>query len=165
MLRRIGVMLSVGAADSLNPSTVGPALYLACDARPVRRVTLFTIGVFAVNFGAGLVLTIGPGRAVLGLVPRPQGTVKHVIVLIAGLVASSASIPEQVWLLALYNVAFVLPLLAIIVILLCASGHADRWLKAGGEWLERRWPVVLAGLLLFVGGILTALGAVGLVKT
>ncbi len=36
--------------------------------------------------------------------------------------------------------------------------------QKGGTWLQRRWPVVLAGLLLFVGGVLTVLGGVGLVK-
>jgi hypothetical protein len=29
MLRRIGVVISVGLADALNPSTVGSALFLA----------------------------------------------------------------------------------------------------------------------------------------
>ena len=53
--------------------------------------------------------------------------------------------------LALYNVAFVLPLLAITAVLLFAGEHADRWLTASGDWLQRRWPVVLAGLLLLVG--------------
>src|SRR5262249_60716307 len=71
-------------ADSLNPSTVGPALYLATVKKPVWRVTQFTIGVFGVNFAAGLVLTIGPGRLLLGLVPHPQGTVRHLIELVAG---------------------------------------------------------------------------------
>lgn len=41
MLRRIDVMISVGLADSLNPSTVGPALNLAnvrkCPVPSVRR--------------------------------------------------------------------------------------------------------------------------------
>src|SRR5947209_20101708 len=86
MRRRIGVMLTVGLADSLNPSTVGPALYLATLRKPVRRVAEFTAGVFAVNFAAGVILTIGPGRLLLGLVPHPQGTVRHVIELVAGLV-------------------------------------------------------------------------------
>ena len=34
MLRRIGVAISVGLADSLNPSTVGPALYIATGRKP-----------------------------------------------------------------------------------------------------------------------------------
>ena len=221
MLRRIGVALSVGLADSLNPSTVGPGLYLATVPGPGWRVTQFTLGVFGVNFAAGIVLTIGPGRLLLGLVPHPQGTVRHVIELVAGLVllaaavalwlgrrslarrelpgmggkggsawvaggrrsrpssfptaapyfaviagivASNASIPQEIWLLALYNVAFVLPLLAIVVVLLVAGERAGSLLQKGGVWLQRRWPLVLAGLLLFVGALLTVLGGAGLVK-
>ena len=220
MLRRIGVMISVGLADSLNPSTVGPALYLATVRKPVLRVAQFTVGVFAVNFAAGVVLTIGPGRLLLGLVPHPQGTVRHVIELVAGLVllgaavalwvgrrsltrrqlpmrnsgggsalitgaslaavelptaapyfaviagivASNASLPQEILLLVLYNVAFVTPLLAIIMLMLFAGERADPWLQKGGAWLQRRWPVVLASLLLFVGSVLTVLGGTSLVK-
>ena len=221
VLRRIGVIISVGLADSLNPSTVGPALYLATVRKRVLRVTQFTIGVFSVNFAVGLVLTIGPGRTLLGLVPHPQRTVRHVIELvagvslliaavalwqgrrslarrelpmrsggsggsaliagasiaavelptavpyfavIAGIVASNASIPREIGLLALYNVAFALPLLAIIVLLLVAGDSAEPSLQKGGAWLQRRWPVVLATLLLLVGGALTMLGGTGLVK-
>jgi cytochrome c biogenesis protein CcdA len=219
MLRGIGVAVSVGLADSINPSTVGPALYLATSPKPAVRVTQFTLGVFGVTFAGGLVLMIGPGRLLLGLVPHPEGTVRHVIELvvgvvllilavslwlgrrslsrrelpgrqgsgsalvagatiaavelptaapyfavIAGIVASSASVPEEIGLLALYNLAFVLPMIAIIVVILFGGRRADRWLKAGGEWLQRRWPVVLAGLLLFVGSVLAVLGGAGLVK-
>lgn len=220
MLRRIGVAISVGLADSLNPSTVGPALYIATGRQRVWRVTQFTIGVFSVTVAGGVVLTIGPGRLVLGLVPHPQGTVRHVIELvagiallivaaaiitgrrslarrelpgrgggggsafvtgasiaaielptaapyfavIAGIVASSASIPQEIGLLLLYNVAFVLPLLAIIAVMLVAGSRADPWLQKGGAWLQRRWPVVLASLLLFVGSVLAVLGGSGLVR-
>ena len=221
MLRRIGVAISVGLADSLNPSTVGPALYLATVRKRVWRVTQFTLGVFSVNFVVGLVLTIGPGRLLLGLVPHPQRTVRHVIELVAGvilllvavalwrgprslarrelpmrsgsgggsallagasiaavelptalpyfaviaaIVASSASVPQEIGLVALYNVAFVLPILAIIVVLLVAGDRADPWLQKGGAWLQRRWPVVLASLLLFVGSVLAVLGGTGLIK-
>ena len=220
MLRRIGVVISVGLADSLNPSTVGPALYLSTVQKRVWRVTQFTIGVFSVDLAVGLVLTIGPGRLLLGLVPHPQGTVRHVIELVAGLVllvvavalwrgrrslarrelpmrtggggsaliaggsiaavelptavpyfaviagivASSASLPQEIGLVTLYNVAFVLPLLAIIVVLLVAGDRADPWLEKAGAWLQRRWPVVLATLLLLVGSVLAVLGGTGLVK-
>jgi cytochrome c biogenesis protein CcdA len=220
MLRLVGVVVSVGLADSLNPSTVGPALYLATVGRPVVRVIQFTIGVVSVNLVVGLVVMIGPGRLLLGLVPHPQRTARHVIELvagvvllvfavalwrgrrslarrelpmrsggggsaliagasiaavelptavpyfavIAGIVASSASVPQEIGLLALYNVAFALPLLAIIVVLLVAGEQADPWLQKGGEWLQRRWPVVLATLLLVVGSGLTVLGGTGLVK-
>ena len=226
MLRRIGVVISVGLADSLNPSTVGPALYLATVGKRVWRVTQFTIGVFCVDLAVGLVLTIGPGRLLLGLVPHPRGTVRHVIELvagvvllvvvvalwrgrrslarrelpmrsggggsaliagasiaavelpiavpyfaviaviavIAGIVASSTSLPQEIGLLTLYNVAFVLPLLAIIVVLFVAGDRADPWLEKAGAWLQRRWPVVLATLLVLVGSALAVLGGAGLVK-
>jgi cytochrome c biogenesis protein CcdA len=220
MLRLVGVVVSVGLADSLNPSTVGPALYLATARKRVMRVLQFTIGVLLVNLVVGLVLMIGPGRLLLGLVPHPQRTVRHVIELVAGvvllvvavalwrgrrslarrelpmrsggggsaliagasiaavelptalpyfaviaaIVASSASVVQEIGLLALYNVAFVVPLLAIIVVLLVARERADPWLQKGGAWLQRRWPVVLATLLLLVGSVLTVLGGSGLVK-
>ena len=220
MLRQIGVALSVGLADSLNPSTIGPALFLATAAHRIRRVAEFTVGVFGVNLVAGVVLTIGPGRLLLALVPHPRGTAKHVIELavgaallatavavwlgrrklarkelpmrgggrgsalitgasiaavelptaapyfavIAGIVASDAGIPQEVGLLVLYNVAFVLPLLAIVLVLLVGGKRADPLLRRGGAWVERRWPVVLAGLLLFVGSVLAFLGGTGLVK-
>ncbi len=221
MLRLAIAVISVGLADSLNPSTVAPALYLATTRNPVPSVVQFTVGVFAVNFVVGLVLTIGPGRLLLGLVPRPQGTVRHVIELVAGvillvsaavvwrgrrslarrelpmegggsgsaliagasiagvelptalpyfavvaaIVGSNASVPVAIALIALYNVAFVLPLLAILIALLVAGERAERWLKQGGAWLQRRWPVVLASFLLLVGSGLTVLGATHLVKS
>lgn len=221
LLRVAGVTASVGLADSLNPSTVGPALYLATASRRVLKVTQFTLGVFIVNFLAGLVLTIGPGRFLLGLVPHPRGTVRHIIELvagavllvaaaalwrgrkqlarhelpmsggrgggsalvagmsvaavelptaapyfavIAGIVASSADLPQEVALIGLYNLCFVLPLVAIIGVLIFAGERADPMLAKIGSWVQRRWPAVLAILLLFVGSALTILGGTGLVR-
>ena len=83
---------------------------------------------------------------------------------IAAIVASSASVAGEVGLLVAYNVAFILPLLAIIVVLLVAGDRADPMLTKGGAWLQRRWPIVLAGLLLLVGGGLVVIGGAGLVK-
>ena len=219
-LSLIGLVLSVALADSLNPSTIGPALYLAASGKRVLKVTQFTIGVFGVNFLAGVVLTIGPGQLLLSLVPHPRGTVKHIIELVAGLVllvaavalwqgrrklarrqlpmsssgggsalvaggsiavvelptaapyfaviaaivASSANLGGEIVLLVIFNVAFVLPLLAIIAVLLLAGERAHDWLEAGANWLQRRWPVVVATLLLLVGAVLTVLGGAGLVK-
>jgi cytochrome c biogenesis protein CcdA len=220
MFRRITIAISVGLADSLNPSTVGPALYLATAGPRLRRVTEFTLGVFGVNLLAGVILTIGPGRLLIGLIPHPHKTAKHVIELvvgvvlvvvavavwlgrrklarrslpgrgegggsalitgasiaavelptaapyfavIAGITASDAAIPQEILLLVLYNVAFVLPLIVIILILLLAGDRADPLLRRVGDFVQRRWPVVLAGLLLLVGAVLTLLGAAGLVK-
>jgi cytochrome c biogenesis protein CcdA len=220
VLRQLGVAMSVGLADSINPSTVGPALYLTTGPKRVWRVAQFTIGLLSVNLTAGLVLTIGPGRLLLGLSPHPRGTAKHVIELVAGVVllmaaaglwlgrrklaarelpmgggsgssaliagasiaalelptaaayfavigsiiAAAVSIPEEIGLLLAYNLAFIAPLLAIITLLLFAGARADRWLRRGGAWLQRSWPVVLAVLLLFVGSVLTLLGGAGLIR-
>jgi cytochrome c biogenesis protein CcdA len=219
-LSLIVLVLSVGLADSLNPSTVGPALYLAASGNRVLKVTQFTVGVFGVNLLAGVLLTIGPGRLLLSLVPHPRGTVKHVIELVAGLVllvaavalwqsrrnlahrqlpmssgaggsalvagasiaavelptaapyfaaiaailASSATLVQEIVLVVLFNLAFVLPLLAIIAVLLLAGQRANDWLEAGADWLQRRWPVILATLLLLVGAVLTVLGGAGLIR-
>lgn len=221
MLRLAIAAVTVGLADSLNPSTAGPALFLATVPKPAWRVAQFAAGVFAVNLAVGLVLTVGPGRLLLGLVPHPQRTARHVIELVAGvilltsavalwvrrkslarrelpmrsagggsalvtgaviaavelptavpyfaviaaIVASSASVPLQIGLLASYNVAFVLPLLAILAVLLIAGERANRRLQQGGAWLQRRWPLILAGLLLLVGSGLTVVGGTGLVKS
>jgi hypothetical protein len=58
----------------------------------------------------------------------------------------------------------VLPLLAIVAIIVFGGERADRWLQKGGAWLQHRWPVVLASLLLFVGSVLAVLAGKGLVK-
>jgi hypothetical protein len=82
----VGVVTSVGLGDWLNPTTVGPALYLASTKKGALRVTRFTLGVLAVNLVAGLILTTGPGRWLLGLLPRPHRTLKHVVEFTAGVV-------------------------------------------------------------------------------
>ena len=65
MLALLALVVSIGAADSLNPSTLAPALFFA--RRPARRrdVAGFTLGVFAVSLAGGLALTFGPGQALL----------------------------------------------------------------------------------------------------
>jgi cytochrome c biogenesis protein CcdA len=218
VLRLAGIVLAVGLADSLNPSTVGPAVYLATAPRPVARVALFTLGVFAVNVAAGIALALGPGMLLVHIVPRPDRTVRHALELAAGLVlmaiavamwaarrrlaahelpmreggggsalalgasiaavelptaapylgviativAQRPSVPQTIALLALFCAAFVAPLLAILAVLLVAGDRAAPGLARGGAWLQRHWPVVLAALLLLVGGGLTIAGASGM---
>jgi hypothetical protein len=49
LLELVALVVSVGLADSLNPSTIGPALYLATGPTAVRNVVEFTVGVFLVS--------------------------------------------------------------------------------------------------------------------
>ena len=84
MLRLLGLVISIGLADSLNPSSIGPALYLATGPRPRRSVLQFTAGFAAVMLVGGLVLTLGPGRAILALVPKPDATTRYILETVAG---------------------------------------------------------------------------------
>jgi len=84
MLRLIGLVISIGLADSLNPSTVAPALYLASTEQPRRKVLLFAAAVGGVFFLGGAVLTLGPGQAILALVPHPDETVRYIAETVAG---------------------------------------------------------------------------------
>jgi cytochrome c biogenesis protein CcdA len=84
------------------------------------------------------------------------------LAVIAAIVASSASVVHAIGLVALYCLAFVAPLLAIAATLLVAGERATPRLQKAAAWLQRRWPVVLASLLLLAGSGLTVLGGAGL---
>jgi len=84
MLRLIGIMISIGLADSINPSTVAPALFLAAHANPRRAVAQFTAGVFFVYLLGGAAIALGPGQLVLSLVPKPDLETRHVLEVVAG---------------------------------------------------------------------------------
>jgi cytochrome c biogenesis protein CcdA len=72
VLRLIGICVSIGLADSLNPSTIGPALYMAGGDHARQRVTQFTLAVFLVYFAGGAAIALGPGQLLLSLVPHPD---------------------------------------------------------------------------------------------
>jgi cytochrome c biogenesis protein CcdA len=86
MLRLIGIVISIGLADSINPSTVAPALYMAAQPGPRRPLVQFTAGVFVVYFLGGLLIALGPGELVLALVPKPDLLTRHVLEVLAGVV-------------------------------------------------------------------------------
>ena len=94
MLRLIGIVISIGLADSLNPTTIGPALFLAAGDKPRERVAEFTLGVFLVYLLGGAAIALGPGQLLLSLVPRPDAEDRHVIEIIAG---SCAGRPRPSW--------------------------------------------------------------------
>lgn len=208
----------IGLADSLNPSTVGPALYLATRERAVARLLAFTAGALAVNLSAGLILTLGPGQALLRLVPRPGPRVVHAVELavgaalivtavvlwfvrhrisqrilaeehrlsrssflaggtiiavelptalpyfaaIAAIVASGRSVLDQVVLLLVFNLAFVAPLLAIVLVRAAAGERARRPLDAARRALDRHSGAIVAAVVLLIGVALLVTGATGI---
>jgi hypothetical protein len=77
MLRLMIVVASIGLADSLNPTTIAPALYLATGEHARKQVAEFTVGVFLVYLIGGLIIDFGPGHLLLALVPHPHPASPH----------------------------------------------------------------------------------------
>ncbi|MBV9339248.1 MAG: GAP family protein [Solirubrobacterales bacterium] len=218
MLRLIGLAVSIGLADSVNPSTIAPGLYLAMGQRPRVALIQFTLAVFAVNFVGGVAIALGPGEALLALVPKPSATTRYILetlagavilisavvlwrkrkslarrelpapaperksALVLGLTISAVELPtafpyfaviaavvgsgfgpgRQLFLLALYNVAFLLPLILMILTVTIAPDRAGQILRRARDWLQRHWPPLLASLALIVGLFVITLGITGL---
>lgn len=218
MLRLIGLVVSIGLADSLNPGTIAPAMYLATGDRARARVTEFTVGVFIVYFAGGALIALGPGQLLLSIIQRPSRDTRHWLEIVVGaaliaaawalwalrerlarrelpaftrqrrssallgatitavelptafpyfaaiaaIVGSGLGTPRQLMLLLLFNLCFIVPLVAMVATLSLAGERADALLLRARLFLERRWPVVLAVLLLLAGVFGVLLGVTGL---
>jgi cytochrome c biogenesis protein CcdA len=80
---------------------------------------------------------------------------------IAAIVGSGVGVFRQLVLLAVFNLVFALPLLAIAAALLI-GGTRGRWpLTRDRELLERHWPKALATALGAIGGLVIVLGMTG----
>lgn len=221
MLRALGVVLSIGLADSMNPSTIAPALYLATGESSARELMRFTAAVFATYFIGGGILVFGPGQALLALLPHPSATTRYILENLAGVVLlmggayvwgrrerlEQRKLPEPhpggrsaallgvtimvvelptafpyfaaiaavvgagvdaqrvVFLLGVFNLCFVAPLLGVLATLTLAGSNAARMLARCRERLEARWPAVLATLALLAGVIVVFLGVTGLIAS
>ncbi|MGI8413053.1 MAG: GAP family protein [Solirubrobacteraceae bacterium] len=219
MLRLIGLVISIGLADSLNPTTIAPALFLATGERPLARVTQFSAAVFGVYLLGGAAIALGPGQLILSLLPHPGREARSIAEIVAGVVMllaaallwrkrgdlsqreppdigpkakssallgasiTAVELPtafpyfavitaivvshldpvRQLLLLLLFNLCFVAPLLGIMATLRFAGDRAAPMLASGRDFLQRRWPVVLAVLALLAGVFVILLGATSLV--
>jgi cytochrome c biogenesis protein CcdA len=220
MLRLIGIVISIGLADSLNPSTIGPALYMATGKRARGRVVEFTLAVFAVYFVGGAAIAVGAGQLIRPILPHPRHHIANLVETAAGVAMIGAAallwrhrrrlahrdppdfdphgrgswvlgasitaveLPtafpyfaaiaailgaglgpiRDLVLLFLFNLCFVLPLVAIVATLTFAPDRSDRLLAVGRSHLQRHWPTVLAGLAFVAGVFVVALGVTGLVS-
>jgi hypothetical protein len=86
MLALTLLVVSIAIADSVNPSTVVPALWQAGAPRG-RGLVSFTLGVFVVYLAGGIVLAFGPGPALIGALHDIGGTLEHVLEAVGGLIA------------------------------------------------------------------------------
>ncbi len=91
MIRLIGLVISIGIADSANPTTIAPALYLATGPNARTRVFEFTLAVFVVYLLGGLIIALGPGQLLLSLVPHPGRHLSYVLELVAGVAMLAAA--------------------------------------------------------------------------
>lgn len=91
MLRLIGVVISIGLADSVNPTTIGPALYMATGERARGRVAEFTIAVFAVYFLGGAAIAVGAGQLVRSVLPHPHHHITNFIEIGVGVAMMGAA--------------------------------------------------------------------------
>jgi cytochrome c biogenesis protein CcdA len=85
VFRLLGLVISIGLADSLNPTTIGPALYLAAGDKPRTAVIEFTAAVFAVFFVGGALIAIGPGELLRSIVPHIPHTAEYVVEIVVGI--------------------------------------------------------------------------------
>lgn len=84
MLRLIGIMISIGLADSFNPSTFVTGFFLATRESSRGDLLRFALGVFAVYTLGGIAIAAGPGRLLLALVPRPSAGLAAALEILAG---------------------------------------------------------------------------------
>ena len=84
MLRLIGVVVAIALVDSLNPSTIGPAIYLASGERARRSVLELTIAVLITHLAGGALLMIGPGPLLVSVIRGLGPTVQHLAELALG---------------------------------------------------------------------------------
>jgi cytochrome c biogenesis protein CcdA len=218
VLRLTGIVISIGLADSLNPTTIAPALLLASGERPRPNVTQFTAAVFVVYLLGGAAIALGPGQLLLSLVPHPNHQTREILEVIAGavliiggvlvwrhrnrlskrdlpaadaagksgavlgatitavelptafpyfaaiaaIVGSGVGPVRQVFLLVLFNICFVLPLIGITAVLWIAGDRANDVLASVRGFLQRHWPTMLAVVALVAGTFVILLGTTGI---
>jgi cytochrome c biogenesis protein CcdA len=210
---------AIALPDSLNPSLIGVAIYLAARPHPRRRTAAFTAAAFAVTLAGGVLLALGLGDLIVSLVPKPSHMLKYTIetavgvLLVVGgavvwwrrgalagepsrghearggsavllgvgvagielltavpyfaaiaiIVGSSVSTGAKLSLLVLYNVIYLLPLIAIVALCFLMGERAGLVLAPVGDWIATHWPTVVAPLAVVVGVALMAYGVVRLV--
>lgn len=215
----VGLALAVVAIalpDSLNPSLIVAAAYLALGSHPVRRPLVFTITTFVVTLAGGLAIALGLGDLILSLLPKLSHTAKWDVITVVGvlvmcggaviwwrrgalagdpgdrgrehdegssavllgagiagvelltafpyfaviamLLGSSVSGPSKISLLVLYNLIYVLPLIAIVVIRAVMGEKGAELLLPISNWIQTHWPMVVAPVAVVAGAGITVFG-------
>ena len=96
MLALALLVASIALADSLNPSTLLPALYFTTTPHAVRKVASFTAGVGLASLAFGVIFVAGPGQLILGAAPHPSQNAKHWVEICVGV--ALLALAGAVWL-------------------------------------------------------------------
>jgi cytochrome c biogenesis protein CcdA len=87
VLALTALVVSIALVDSANPATLAPALWFALETRARQTIAAFAAGVFLVSAVGGVVFVLGPGRALVNVVPRPSPRTVDRLTLGAGVIA------------------------------------------------------------------------------
>jgi Sap, sulfolipid-1-addressing protein len=82
---------------------------------------------------------------------------------IAMIVGSSESVGAKTLLIVVYNVVYVLPLIAITVVAAVMGDRAGQVLAPVADWVATKWPIVVAPMVVAAGVALAAYGIAQLV--
>jgi hypothetical protein len=209
-------VIAIALPDSLNPSLIVAAVFLALGERPVWRTALFTLATFIVTLAGGIAIALGLGNLVLSLLPKLSHTVKWEVAIVVGVVVmcggvvvwwrreglaadpetmhkepsahgspllmgagiagvelltafpyfaaiglvlgSSVAAPAKLFLLFLYNLVYVVPLIAIVVVRAVMGEKGAEFLVPVSDWIQTRWPMVVAPVAGVAGAALTTYG-------
>jgi cytochrome c biogenesis protein CcdA len=88
----LALVLLIGIVDSANPSTIAPALYFAAGEDAHTSLVGFIAGVFLTSLAAGALFVVGPGQALMAIVPHPGDESRHLIELAAGMATLALAI-------------------------------------------------------------------------
>jgi cytochrome c biogenesis protein CcdA len=167
-----GVVLALGLGELILSVVPKPS--------PTLEGTL-GIGVGAALAVAGIVLWLRRDRAAtqidsdrvlnraaallgIGIAGIELATAFPYFAAISLVVGSDVSTGQKVVLLALYNLVYALPLIAIAAVCAVRGQHARRLLGPTSDWLMRRFPSVVAVLTVVVGVAVLAYGVARLVS-
>jgi len=215
-------VVGIALPDSLNPSLIVAAVYLAVGPRPFRQTLVFTVSAFVVTLAGGLVVALGLGDLILSLLPKLSDKAKWRVMTVVGValvaggvalywrrkslaadeppsrrprpgggtssalmgasiagiefltafpyfaaiamvVGSSVSPGQKVFLIVLYNVVYILPLIALVIACAVMGEKGGRLVAPIGDWIAMRWPIVAAPLIGAAGVALSAYGITQLV--
>ncbi len=205
-------VVAIALPDSLNPSLIAAAAYLALGPHPFRRTLAFTIAAFVVTLVGATLVALGLGDLVVSLLPTLSRSLKWQLLAVLGValaiggvvlwfrrnslageppshreaasgsaivmgggiagvefltafpyfaaialvVGSSESSAAKASLIVLYDVVYILPLVAIVVACGLLGDRAGQSLAPVADWISTRWPIVVAPLAGAAGVGLTA---------